>query len=54
MIDYRDEDGHRCAVVRTCGYRMAKVAARELKGEIVGYGVQTIRAGQDDGEEFSC
>lgn len=57
MIDYRDEDGYRCAVVRTCGYRMAQIMARELKGEIVGHGVATFPVGQDDdndGEEFSC
>lgn len=53
MIDYRNAEGHACCCVRKCGYRMARIAARELNGEIVGHSVMSIPAG-DDGEEFSC
>lgn len=48
VVEYRGSDGHPYSERRKGSYRMARVAARELRGRIIGHGGYTIRAGPDD------
>ena len=42
MIDYHDEEGHRCAQVSTGFYNLARARAKDLRGKIVGSGVEAV------------
>lgn len=51
IIDYRDQEGHKCSMIRKGHYSTARACAREMRGKIIGSNAHVVPA--DDMEAWN-